>query len=174
LLAVILPYFLLIQPTQARIEAANQKYQAAYDDSTPTARAAAQKQLDDAKASAQKIRDQWHVKETTLMPPIDGVNIKLMKSGITGALQIIDLCRVAGKKLMIGCMLETELGIAAATQIAAGTGAFDHVDLDSHHLLAPVPQVSGGLKHCGENLTIAHKSGTYGWGVTVEKHVHSV
>jgi hypothetical protein len=71
LLAVILPYFLLIQPTQARIEAANQKYQAAYDDSTPTARAAAQKQLDDAKASAQKIRDQWHVKETTLMPPFD-------------------------------------------------------------------------------------------------------
>jgi L-alanine-DL-glutamate epimerase-like enolase superfamily enzyme len=119
-------------------------------------------------------RSPKHVWDLINRDAVDGVNIKLMKSGITGALQIIDLCRVAGKKLMIGCMLETELGIAAATQIAAGTGAFDHVDLDSHHLLAPVPQVSGGLKHCGENLTIAHKSGTYGWGVTVEKHVHSV
>ena len=49
---------------------------------------------------------------------IAGVMRDLM-SGIVGALQIIDMCRAAGKKLMIGCMLETSLGIAAAMQIAA-------------------------------------------------------
>ena len=55
---------------------------------------------------------------------VDGINIKLMKSGIVGALQIITLAKAFGKKLMLGCMLETGLGIAAAAQIAAGTGAF--------------------------------------------------
>jgi hypothetical protein len=71
LLAIILPYFLLIQPTQGRIDAANARFQAAFNDSTPTAHAAAQKSLDDANASAADIRSQWHVKEKTLMPPFD-------------------------------------------------------------------------------------------------------
>lgn len=74
LLAAILPYFLLIQPTQNRIDAANQRYQAAYNDSTPAARAVAQKSLDDANASALSIRNQWHVKETALMPAFDVSN----------------------------------------------------------------------------------------------------
>ena len=71
LLAIILPYFLLIQPTQNRIAAANTRFQAAYDDSTPTAHAAAQKKLDDANANSNDIHSQWHVKEKTLMPPFD-------------------------------------------------------------------------------------------------------
>lgn len=102
---------------------------------------------------------------------VDGVNIKLMKSGITGALEIIELCRDAGKKLMIGCMLETELGIAAAAQFTAGTGAFDHVDLDSHRLLSPVPQIRGGLGHDGEKLIVDEeqiRAAGFGWGVTVD------
>jgi len=98
---------------------------------------------------------------------VDGINIKLMKSGITGALEIIDLCKAAGKKLMIGCMLETELGIAAAAQLAAGTGAFDHIDLDSHRLLAPVPQITGGITHAGDIITVdTHAAG---WGVQVKQ-----
>ncbi len=83
---------------------------------------------------------------------VDGMNVKLMKSGIGGALEIIALCRAAGKKLMLGCMLETGLGIAAAAQIAAGTGAFDYLDLDSHRLLRPVPGLSGGFAVDGEEL----------------------
>jgi len=71
LLAIILPYFLLIQPTQQRIDAANARFQAAFNDSTPAAHNTAQKQLDDAKASAADIRNQWHIKEKTLMPPFD-------------------------------------------------------------------------------------------------------
>ena len=97
---------------------------------------------------------------------VDGVNVKLMKSGIGGALEIIALCRASGKKLMLGCMLETGLGIAAAAQIAAGTGAFDYLDLDSHRLLRPVPGLSGGFAVDGEDLVVG-ADGEAGWGVTV-------
>lgn len=93
---------------------------------------------------------------------VDGINVKLMKSGIGGALEIIALCRTAGKKLMLGCMLETGLGIAAAAQIAAGIGAFDYLDLDSHRLLHPVPGLSGGFRVDGEMLVIVDGAG---WNV---------
>jgi len=97
---------------------------------------------------------------------VDGINVKLMKSGIGGALEIIALCRASGKKLMLGCMLETGLGIAAAAQIAAGTGAFDYLDLDSHRLLRSVPGLSGGFTVEGEDLVVGEGAGP-GWGVTM-------
>ncbi len=98
---------------------------------------------------------------------VDGVNVKLMKSGITGALQIIALCRASGKKLMLGCMLETGLGIAAAAQIAGGTGAFDFLDLDSHRLLRPVPGLSGGFRCAGEEILVGEMADA-GWGVIIK------
>ena len=95
---------------------------------------------------------------------VGGINVKLMKSGISGALQIIALCQAHGKKLMLGCMLETGLGIAAAAQIAAGTGAFDYLDLDSHRLLRPVPGLSGGYTVQGGDLEVGAVTDG-GWGV---------
>ncbi len=92
---------------------------------------------------------------------VDGINIKLMKSGITGALQIIALAKAFGKQLMLGCMLETGLGIAAAAQIAAGTGAFDFLDLDSHRLLKPISGFSSGYTVQGEELVLENQAG---WG----------
>ena len=99
---------------------------------------------------------------------VDGVNVKLMKSGIGGALAIIALCQASGKKLMLGCMLETGLGIAAAAQIAAGTGAFDYLDLDSHRLLRPIPGLSGGFTVDGEELVVGEGADA-GWGVTLSE-----
>lgn len=99
---------------------------------------------------------------------VDGVNIKLMKSGLAGAIQSIALCRAAGKKLMLGCMLESGLGIAAAAQIAGGTGAFDFLDLDSHRLLAPLAGVSGGFRADGGTLHVGGGDGP-GWGVTTSE-----
>ena len=99
---------------------------------------------------------------------VDGINVKLMKSGIGGALQIIALCRIFRKKLMLGCMLETGLGIAAAAQIAAGTGAFDYLDLDSHRLLRPIEGLSGGFTVDGEELVMPG-SHNAGWGVNLPK-----
>jgi L-alanine-DL-glutamate epimerase-like enolase superfamily enzyme len=44
--------------------------------------------------------------------------------------------RSLGLGLMLGCMIESGLGIAAACQIAS---LFDHVDLDGNLLLADDP-----------------------------------
>lgn len=62
----------------------------------------------------------------------DMINIKLMKtSGITDALAIADLARAYDLKIMVGCMSETSLGIAAGMHFALAIDA-EYVDLDSH------------------------------------------
>ena len=74
---------------------------------------------------------------------VDGVNLKLMKcGGITGALQIIEVARAHGLKLMIGCMGESSMSISAG---AALTGMLDQVDLDSQLNLDPDPCVGAQL-----------------------------
>jgi L-alanine-DL-glutamate epimerase-like enolase superfamily enzyme len=68
--------------------------------------------------------------------PVHGFNLKINKSGIGAVLDILAIARAAGKKRMLGCMLETRRSIAVSLAIACGTGAFDFLDLDSHLLLA--------------------------------------
>lgn len=68
-----------------------------------------------------------------------GVNIKVAKSGLVEATRIIAVARAGGLKLMLGCMMESLLGIGAALHLAAGTGAFDYLDLDSHALIGLTP-----------------------------------
>ena len=65
----------------------------------------------------------------------DGVNVKIAKSGIAGSAEIVRMAQAAGWKLMVGCMTETMVGLSAGIFMAAGTGAFDYVDLDAAHLL---------------------------------------
>lgn len=67
--------------------------------------------------------------------PIHGFNLKINKNGIAGVLDIIAIARASGRRLMLGCMLETRRSIALSLAIACGTGAFDFLDLDSHLLL---------------------------------------
>ena len=62
----------------------------------------------------------------------DIINIKLMKSGLIEALDIAAIARRANIGLMIGCMLETTLGLGCAAHVAAGLGGFQFVDLDPH------------------------------------------
>ncbi len=64
------------------------------------------------------------------------INIKAAKSGYSRSLAIAAIARAAGVPLMIGCMAETARGLAASAALAAGTGFFRFVDLDSDHLLA--------------------------------------
>lgn len=71
------------------------------------------------------------VKETG----VQGFNLKINKCGIGGTLDIISIAEAAGRKLMLGCMLETRRSISLSLALACGTGAFDYVDLDSHLLL---------------------------------------
>ena len=61
---------------------------------------------------------------------IDGVNLKLMKcGGIREGLRIIHTARAHGLRVMIGCMGESSLAIAAGAQLG---GLVDALDLDSH------------------------------------------
>jgi L-alanine-DL-glutamate epimerase-like enolase superfamily enzyme len=66
-----------------------------------------------------------------------GVNIKLAKcGGIREALRMIHAARALGLGVMLGCMIESGLGIAAGAQIAS---LCDHIDLDGNLLLAEDP-----------------------------------
>jgi len=62
----------------------------------------------------------------------DIINIKTMKSGLLGALDIAAVARSAHVELMIGCMLESTLSKSASVHLAAGVGGFRYVDLDPH------------------------------------------
>ncbi len=71
----------------------------------------------------------------------DGINIKLSKcGGIREALRMVHAARALDLGVMLGCMIESELGIAQALQIAP---LVDWVDLDGHLLIADGP--FGGL-----------------------------
>jgi L-alanine-DL-glutamate epimerase-like enolase superfamily enzyme len=66
-----------------------------------------------------------------------GLTIKLAKSGgIQEALAMVELARERGLGLMLGCMNESGLAVAAGAQIAS---LFDHVDLDGNLLLRHDP-----------------------------------
>jgi L-alanine-DL-glutamate epimerase-like enolase superfamily enzyme len=66
-----------------------------------------------------------------------GINIKLMKcGGITPALRMIARARAHGLRVMIGCMLETSLGVTAAAHLSP---LADWADLDGNLLLADDP-----------------------------------
>jgi len=62
-----------------------------------------------------------------------GINVKLMKcGGIQEALRLVAVARAFDLKLMIGCMIESSLAIAAG---AALTPLFDYADLDGNLLI---------------------------------------
>jgi L-alanine-DL-glutamate epimerase-like enolase superfamily enzyme len=66
-----------------------------------------------------------------------GINIKLAKSGgIREAIRMAHAARALGLGVMLGCMIESGLGIAAAAQISS---LCDHLDLDGNLLIAEDP-----------------------------------
>jgi L-Ala-D/L-Glu epimerase len=73
-----------------------------------------------------------------------GVVVKLVKTGgPTEALRLVHAARAHGLSLMLGCMIESSLGITAAAHLGP---LFDTLDLDGHWLLAsdPFEGVGGG------------------------------
>ncbi|MBA9076858.1 MULTISPECIES: dipeptide epimerase [Rufibacter] len=66
-----------------------------------------------------------------------GVNMKLMKAGgYLNGLEILNKSRAAGLKTMIGCMMETSMGIWSAIQLAHGV---DLLDLDGMLIVKEEP-----------------------------------
>jgi L-Ala-D/L-Glu epimerase len=67
----------------------------------------------------------------------DGINVKLAKSGgVREAVRMIHAARALNLHVMLGCMVESQLGVAPAAAIAS---LADWVDLDGHLLLAEQP-----------------------------------
>jgi len=85
----------------------------------------------------ESVHDSKEVLKVIEMEAADYINIKLMKcGGISEALRIAYIAEASGIKCMIGCMGESELGIAAATHVAQGVKNIEIADLDSDILLA--------------------------------------
>ena len=78
---------------------------------------------------------------------VDGVNIKLAKcGGLREAVRIAHAARAHGMSVMLGCMIESTLGVAAAVQVAP---LVDYVDLDGAALLASDPFRGPGIETDG-------------------------
>jgi len=89
----------------------------------------------------------------------DGVVVKLSKAGgIASAFALISACTELGLRVLIGCMVESSLGIAAALQLA---GLADYVDLDGALLLAEDPFT--GITVDGDLLTASEAPGLGVW-----------
>lgn len=85
----------------------------------------------------------------------DGVVVKLAKAGgIASAFSLISACRSLGLGVLLGCMIESSLGISAALQLA---GLADYVDLDGALLLDRDPYT--GLVVRGDQLTASEAPG---------------
>ncbi len=78
---------------------------------------------------------------------VDGINIKLSKcGGLAEARRMAIEARNRGMKVMLGCMIESSLGISAAAHLAP---LADYADLDGAALLAQDPfagaRIDGGV-----------------------------
>lgn len=68
---------------------------------------------------------------------VDGINIKLVKcGGLLEARRMIHVARAHGLLVMLGCMIESSLGITAAAHL---TPLVDYADLDGNLLIANDP-----------------------------------
>jgi L-Ala-D/L-Glu epimerase len=95
-----------------------------------------------------------------LVGAVDVINIKLAKCGsLREALRMIHTARAHRLEIMLGCMIESSLGIAAAVQLAP---LVDYVDLDGAALLANDPFNGPGIERDG---TVRFNSEP-GFGVT--------
>ncbi len=72
-----------------------------------------------------------------LKKSFDGVNMKLMKAGgFINGIRLLREARKAGMKTMIGCMVESTLGISSAMHLGS---LADYIDLDSFLLVRNEP-----------------------------------
>ncbi|MEV8249669.1 enolase C-terminal domain-like protein [Microbacterium sp. NPDC076768] len=91
------------------------------------------------------------------------VNIKLAKTGgLAEALATADAARTAGLGIVIGCMMESHVGVSAAAHLAAAIAPETVHDLDAASWLRSSP-VTGGMSLMGDALAL---NAGHGIGVT--------
>jgi L-alanine-DL-glutamate epimerase-like enolase superfamily enzyme len=91
----------------------------------------------------------------TLCDAFDGINIKLMKcTGLREAIRMIHAARACGLAVMMGCMIETSIGVSAASHLVP---LLDYADLDGHLLTTNDP--FDGMKVVGGSIAIPDRPG---------------
>ncbi|MBL7075273.1 dipeptide epimerase [candidate division KSB1 bacterium] len=96
---------------------------------------------------------------------VDGVNIKVAKcGGLREALKMIHTARACGLKVMIGCMIESSVGITAAAHLSP---LADYADLDGNLLISNDP--FEGVRVEKGKLILPQ-----GPGIGVVKRIHAV
>lgn len=84
-----------------------------------------------------------------------GINIKLMKcTGLREAMRMIAVARALKMKVMMGCMIETAVGISAGAQLAP---LLDYADLDGNVLITDDP--FDGVRNTAGRLTLTPRPG---------------
>lgn len=100
---------------------------------------------------------------------VDIINIKLMKAGgLYPAMQIADYCRKHQLSCMIGCMLESSIGVAAAAHLAvAYADIMSLIDLDGPALGQYDPIVGATLFNNAEIIV----NSTPGLGISAQQNL---
>ena len=90
----------------------------------------------------------------------DGINIKLMKCGsLHEGLKMVKMARERNMQVMLGCMIETSIGITAAAHLSP---LVDYADLDGNLLISNDPYL--GVTVEDGKLTLPQK---YGLGISL-------
>jgi L-alanine-DL-glutamate epimerase-like enolase superfamily enzyme len=88
-----------------------------------------------------------------------GINLKLAKlGGVLIATRMGEAAKAAGLAIMAGGMVETRLGMTAASHVACALGGVDFVDLDTAWLLTSDPY-TGGYEATGPRYAIPDSPG---------------
>lgn len=99
------------------------------------------------------------------MGAADMLNMKLVKAGgITRGKRLIEIAEAAGLPTMIGCTVETRIGITAGTHLALALKNVRYTDLDGYQSLTQEITTDGVMLEEGQH----HVSGRPGLGLSVD------
>lgn len=100
--------------------------------------------------SARSVADVQRLREERAC---DVVNVKITKTGVVEAMDIVAFARANQLGLMIGGMVETRLAMSLSACLAAGTGGFSFVDLDTPLFMKCDP-FRGGMAQDGPRIRV--------------------
>lgn len=107
----------------------------------------------------ESVWDHWDLAELIRRDAADMVNIKLAKSGgVAEAMRMARQAREAGVGVLLGSMMESTVGTAAAASLAAALRLTDPQDLDAGLWLARSP-VEGGARYDGDVIRLSSAPG---------------
>ena len=102
-------------------------------------------------AADESVRSLADAQEVVSHKAADYINIKIMKTGVAEAMEIVCFTKASGLKLMIGGMVETRIAMGCSFSLVMGLGGFTILDLDTPLLLAGDP-VTDGYRYEGSRL----------------------